>query len=161
MGSRLSRSRGHERSEGRKRSKTKQIAHRAEMSKILANSRSPSPTPSSVLLSTPRNGETNRGLLPNGRGSSYATPAPELQTPIIASSSTLDVDPITVDDEPPRLTNTHKTHARYRPFPDLETVMTRAKRRAVAKGRSTDEDEFMTQTAIRCAYSFTVILHMC
>ncbi|EPT05038.1 hypothetical protein FOMPIDRAFT_1112440 [Fomitopsis schrenkii] len=106
-------------------------------------------------LSTPRNGETTRDLLPNGRGSSYATPAPELQTPIIASSSTLDVDPITVDDEPLRPTNARKTRARYRPFPDLETVMTRAKRRAVAKGRSTDEDDFMTQTAIRFASRLT------
>lgn len=121
------------------------------MSKILANSQSPSPAPSSIQLSTPRHAETNRDLLLSGRGSSYATPAPELQTPIIASSSTLDIDPIAVDDEPLRPTNTRRTHARYRPFPDLEAVTTRTKRRAAAKGRSTDEDDSMTQTAIRCA----------
>lgn len=130
------------------------------MSKILANSQSPSPAPSSIQLSTPRNAETSEDLLPNGRGSSYATPAPELQTPIIASSSTLDIDPITVDDEPSRLTSTRKTHTRFRPFPDIEAVVARTKRRAVAKGRLTDEDDSMTQTATRCAHSSVVVLPM-
>ncbi|KAH9935487.1 uncharacterized protein B0H18DRAFT_975898 [Fomitopsis serialis] len=121
------------------------------MSKIQANSQSLSPTPSSVQLSTTLNVETGGYARSSGRDSAYATPAPELQTPVLASSSTLDIDPITVDDGPTRSINSLKKRAGYRPFPDVEAVAARTKRRAVAKDRLADEEDAMTQTATRLA----------
>ncbi|TFY58516.1 hypothetical protein EVJ58_g6366 [Rhodofomes roseus] len=119
------------------------------MSKTLANSHSPSPTSSPAQPSTPFNGENGGYARSNGRDSVYATPAPESQTPNLASSSTLDIDPVTIDDEPTRPGSHPKK--RFRPFPDVEGVTARTKRRAVAKSRLADEEDAMTQTATRVA----------
>ncbi|PCH43652.1 TPR-like protein [Wolfiporia cocos MD-104 SS10] len=87
----------------------------------------------------------------DGAGSVNATPAPEPMTSALASSSTFEQDFITVGDDPKTDTNVSQDVTRAESAANLEVILARVKRRTAKKGRTTDEEQIMMETAARVA----------